>query len=273
LTPLPSLFVSHGAPTIVLESSPAHEFLSGLGPTLGKPDAVVAVSAHWETERPAVTAAGRPATIHDFYGFPAPLYEIGYPAPGAPDLAARVIAYLEEAGLEAAADPERGLDHGAWVPLMLMYPEADVPVVQLSLQTARGPEHHLGLGRALRRLRSEGVLVMGSGGATHNLRELRPGGGPPPAWVSEFAGWLADTLTAGREAQALRYRELAPHGARNHPSEEHLLPLFAAMGAAHPDAGARRLHASYSYGVLAMDAYSFGTDGGAERAGGSRASR
>jgi 4,5-DOPA dioxygenase extradiol len=257
---LPSLFLSHGAPTLALEDGPAHRFLKALGGEIGRPEAILMASAHWQSDGPVLGMAERPETIHDFYGFPPTLYEIGYPAPGAPQVARRAAAALEAAGVAATTDPDRGLDHGAWVPLMLMYPEADIPVAQVSLQTPLGPGHHLALGEALAPLRDEGVLLVGSGGFTHNLAEFRGQApdSPAPDWVSEFAEWMAAAIDDHRRADLLAYRDRAPHGARNHPSEEHLLPLFVALGAGGSGARARRLHASITYGVLAMDAFAFG---------------
>lgn len=255
----PALFVSHGPPTIVTDDSPARHFLAALGAELGRPEAVLAVSAHWESAAPTVSTAPRPATIHDFYGFPPALYEMVYPAPGAPEVAERAAALLEAAGLAAGRDPARGLDHGAWTPLALLYPEADVPVAQLSIQTPRGPGHHHRVGAALRALADEGVLILGSGNLTHNLGALRgdPPDAPAPPWVAEFAEWMAAAIAAGRLEELLDYRRRAPHGARNHPSEDHLLPLFTALGAGTPGTPGERLHASTLYGVLAMDAYLF----------------
>jgi 4,5-DOPA dioxygenase extradiol len=253
---LPALFVSHGAPTLPLEDVSARAFLRGLGAALPRPRAILAVSAHWLTDRPAVSAAPRPETIHDFYGFPAELYELRYPAPGDAALAVRVKERLSGAGLGAAVDAGRGLDHGAWVPLMLMYPDADVPVIQLSLQPRLGTAHHLRLGAALAPLRDEGVLILGSGGATHNLREFRGSRTEDPLadYAGRFAQWLADTVEGGDREALANYRALAPDAARNHPSEEHLLPLHVAAGAGE---SGQRIHHSASYGILAMDAYRF----------------
>jgi 4,5-DOPA dioxygenase extradiol len=259
---LPTLFVSHGAPTLPLTPAPARDFLAGLGERFSKPSAVLVVSAHWETARPTVNAVATNATIHDFFGFPQPLYDLGYAAPGSPALADRVADLLAEAGLPCAIDSSRGLDHGAWVPLLLMYPAADIPVVQLSLQPALGVAHHLALGRALAALRSEGVLVIGSGSFTHDLSEFRTYrdalDAPEPAWVSEFANWFDAALHERRTADLIAYRRLAPFAAKNHPTEEHLLPLFTALGAAGDDPAIDRLHASITHGVLRMDVYAFG---------------
>jgi len=257
--PLPSLFLSHGAPTLPLTDTPARTFLSHLAPQLERPKAILVVSAHWETQRPAVNAVAWNDTIHDFYGFPRPLYDMRYPAPGAPSIAARVAALLAEAGLGCDLDLSRGLDHGAWVPLSLIYPAADIPVLQVSVQPQLGPEHHLRLGRALAPLRNEGVLIVGSGSFTHDLSEFRGHGpnDPAPTWVNDFADWFQAALTAGREADLMNYRRLAPFATRNHPTEEHLLPLYVALGAAGTEAAAERLHSSATYSVLRMDVYAF----------------
>ncbi|CAH2603555.1 4,5-DOPA dioxygenase extradiol [Rhodovastum atsumiense] len=256
---LPSLFLSHGSPMLPLTTAPARGFLQQLGAGLERPRAILVASAHWETARPAVNAVAANATIHDFFGFPPALYELRYPAPGAPELAGQVAARLRGAGFATDIDTGRGLDHGAWVPLLLMYPLADIPVLQVSVQPQLGPVHHLRLGQALAPLRAEGVLVIGSGSLTHNLGALRGHGldDPAPAWVDAFADWCAAALAEGRTDDLLAYRRLAPFAERNHPTEEHLLPLFVALGAAGEAARARHLHASTTHGVLRMDVYGF----------------
>jgi len=255
----PVLFLSHGSPMLAVDGSAAQGFLKGLAPALPRPNNILAVSAHWATEVPAVSLAKRPATIHDFGGFPDELYALQYPAPGAPDLAARTAALLQDAGLPVETDPERGLDHGAWVPLSLIFPAADIPVTQLSIQPQLGPAHHLLLGRALRPLRAEGTLIVASGAITHNLQAFFRGGfaldAAPPDWVALFADWVVDAIAEGRVQDLVRYRERAPFGEANHPTEEHLLPLFVACGAAADSLVGEALHRSFAYGVLAMDAY------------------
>jgi 4,5-DOPA dioxygenase extradiol len=256
---IPSLFLSHGAPTLPVTDTPARAFLSRLGGEIERPRAILVVSAHWETAVPCVNAVEWNETIHDFYGFPRPLYDMRYPAPGAPALAARIAALLHEGGLPCDLDLQRGLDHGAWVPLSLIYPAADIPVLQLSVQPHLGPAHHLRLGRLLAPLRQDGVLTVGSGSFTHDLSEFR-GRGPndrAPAWVNDFADWFDAALDAPRLADLVDYRRLAPHAVKNHPSEEHLLPLYAALGAAGAEPSVRRLHTSATYGVLRMDVYAF----------------
>jgi 4,5-DOPA dioxygenase extradiol len=258
---LPTIFVTHGAPTLPLEPEAARSAISALATLAPRPRAVVVVSAHWETSRPCVSAAPQPRTVHDFAGFPAQLYQLRYPAPGAPDLARRIAGLLGEGGVNCLVDPERGLDHGAWVPLMLMYPEADIPVLQLSVQSDAGPVHHERIGTLLAPLREEGVLILGSGSATHNLGDFGRYryDDPPPAYVEQFDRWLTETIESDDRAALLDYRTLAPAAVRNHPSEEHFLPLFVPLGAARPGERGRRVHAFYTYGIIAMSAFAWGT--------------
>jgi len=194
-------------------------------------------------------------TIHDFYGFPAPRYELSYPAPAAPALAARAAGLLG-----AAVDTTRGLDHGAWMPLLLGWPGADIPVAQVSIQTRLGAKHHLDLGAALAPLRDEGVLIIGSGSFTHDLRRFRRGAeldAPETADVTAFSDWMDEKILAGDLNALADYRRLAPYAAEEHPTEEHLLPLHVALGAAGEGAKVERLHSSVEFGFLRMDAYQF----------------
>jgi 4,5-DOPA dioxygenase extradiol len=255
----PSVFVSHGSPDLPMHSCAARDFLMQLGKHLGKPQAVLCISAHWLSRHPVVSAAKQPSTIYDFFGFPQQLYQMGYPAPGAPGLASRVTKLLNAAGFNCQEQGDRGLDHGAWEPLMLMYPDADIPVTQLSLQPNHGVTHHLLLGQALEPLRHEGVLVLCSGSTTHNLRAFGSYSfdAAPPQWVTEFDDWLAGAVIGGNVDDLLDYRRLAPHATRNHPSDEHLLPLFVAMGAGGLQAKGTQIHSSFTYGVLSMAAYAF----------------
>ena len=261
MTVMPAVFVSHGSPMVALEGGPATAAWRALARELPAPRAVLMVSAHWETAAPAVSATPAPATIRDFGGFPRPLYEIEYPAPGASPRGERVRALLAAAGLPAAIDRTRGIDHGAWVPLREMYPAADVPVAQLALQTQLGPAHHYRLGQALAALRREGVLIVGSGSLTHNLRDMIFGvteeSPRVPAYVPAFQAWIHDKVLAHDVAALIDYRRLAPGAARAHPGEEHLLPLHVVLGAAGTAAMARRIHAGIAEGALAMDAYTF----------------
>jgi 4,5-DOPA dioxygenase extradiol len=254
---LPSVFISHGSPMHALEAGAAGKAWKALGRRIGKPRAIAIASAHWETGLPQVTGNSKPETIHDFSGFPEPLYRIRYPAPGAPEVASRAQALLREAGFTAAIDGSRGLDHGAWSPLLYMYPDADVPVVQVSVQPASGTRHHLSIGKALRAFSNENVLVIGSGHLTHNLRDWARGAGRPEPYAREFQEWVKQKIEA-RDLDGLAdYRSLTPHGARAHPTDEHFLPLFVALGAAPEDYRPERIFDDIESGVLAMDAYVF----------------
>jgi 4,5-DOPA dioxygenase extradiol len=256
---LPSpLFVSHGAPTLILEPSPARDFLASLGPVIGHPQAIVIVSAHWDTSVPRIATGMAMATIHDFYGFPDPLYRLRYPAAGSPDLAARIMAALHDAGLAGEADGERGLDHGAWVPLMLALPQANVPVVGLSIQSRLGAAHQLALGRALGALATDNVLVITSGTSVHNLGRVSWNDHDnPPAWAKEFEDWLVDAVRRGDEAALIDYRARAPHARLAHPTDEHLQPLFVAAGAAGEGWTGRCIHRGFMHGSIGMACFAF----------------
>ena len=253
---LPTLFISHGSPMHALDAGAVSRAWAALGRRHPHPKAILIASAHWDTRLPMLTGNAKPETIHDFSGFPAPLYRIRYPAPGAPDIAARALQLLKEAGHTAAIDGLRGLDHGAWSPLLHSHPKADVPVIEVSLQTALGARHHLHIGRALIPLADEGVLIIGSGQATHNLRERMDSDEPLP-YVLEFQAWLKDRLESGAIDELTDYRSRAPHAARAHPTEEHFMPLFVALGAAGERARVERVYDAVENGVLAMDAYQF----------------
>lgn len=250
-TRFPALFVSHGAPTLIIETCPARDFLRQLGREIGRPKGIVSISAHWTTREPRVTMHPQPPTIHDFGGFPDELYTLTYPAPGDPVLAKRVITLLGQQGISVDREMARGFDHGAWAPLMLIYPEADIPVVQLSVQPQLGPRHHLAMGKALAPLVDEEVLVIASGSATHNLMDFfgRTLDEVPPPYVREFSGWLKQAIAAGKTEELLDYVNHGPYALKNHPTPEHLLPLFVAMGTG---GSGRLLHDSYTYGVISM---------------------
>jgi len=260
---MPTLFVSHGAPTLVADPVPTRDFLMALGRGLPRPKAIVCVSAHWDTPSPRVTGGANPHTMYDFYGFPPELYEMEYKAPGDVALAKAAAKLLAESGLPAQLDEGRGFDHGAWVPLALMYPEADIPVLQVSISSHDSPAHHVALGRALAPLRDEGVLVMASGNATHNLRGVssRRIDEAPVPYAKAFADWLTGRILAnggaGDEAALTGYLSQGPEARRNHPTADHYVPLLAAFGAGGGDAG-KILHDGYTYGVLSMAAYAWG---------------
>jgi len=240
---------------LVFEDIPARTFIQGLGKTLGRPRAILCVSAHWEAAQPTASTAPRPETIHDFYGFPDELYRLRYAAPGAPELARRATGLIEAAGGRCAVDGARGLDHGAWNPLMLMYPEADIPVAQLSILSSLEPAPHVALGRALAPLRDEGILILCSGGAVHNLRQFGIDRERPAEWAIAFDEWLADRIAAGDEAGLVNYRTTQPDGRMAHPRAEHFMPLFVALGAG--GGAGRALHRSFAHGSLSMAAYAW----------------
>jgi 4,5-DOPA dioxygenase extradiol len=263
---LPALFISHGAPDLPIRDGAVTHFLKSLHQQFPKPKAILVISAHWNSAQPTVSKAVQPQTIYDFGGFPDAVYQLNYPAPGAPELAERVISLLTQAGISSNTHPNRGLDHGAWTPLILAYPDADIPVTQLSIQYHAGSLHHFQIGQALTPLRAEGVLILASGSATHNLWEfvgVQPTGGnsrydaPPPDWVRVFDEWLAERIAESNWEAVLNYRKIAPHAEKNHPTDEHLLPLFVALGAGGDEVKGVRLHHSYNYGAFSMAAYAF----------------
>lgn len=262
MAPQPSLFISHGAPDILVRDIPANRFLRGLGRALPRPRAIVVASAHWTTDTVAIGGAARPATIHDFSGFGPELAAHHYGAPGDPALARRIHAALVETGV-AAAIVERGLDHGVWVPLALMHPDAAIPVVPISVQPRQDGRHHLAVGAALAALRQEGILVIGSGAMTHDLGSLQPGLTTAPAWVAAFDDWASGRVEAA-DAAAMADWQQGPGARRNHPTPEHLLPLLVAMGAGAGEHG-RVLHRSTDYGVLQMTMVAFGDAGAGVR--------
>ncbi|UUX48855.1 dioxygenase [Nisaea acidiphila] len=257
MTKQPSLFLPHGAPDLLLTEHPAKRFLAELGSRVGRPEAILVISAHWESPRLALTTASTPETVHDFYGFPAELYEYRYPARTDAGLSRRTIELLADLGYAAEADGARGFDHGAWVPLLLAFPEADIPVVQLSLLAGGTARQHFEIGRALAPLRAEGVLIVGSGSVTHNLRALGPEGTPPPVWATAFDDFVAFGTESGDWDDLMHFPD-APDSARlAHPTPEHFLPFFVAAGAGDTDHGTR-LHRSFSHSSISMSAFSFG---------------
>jgi len=255
----PGVFISHGAPDLSLYPSPTRTYLSQLGNKLGKPRAILMISAHWGTSQPMTSEVEYPDTLKDFWGFSPKLNSIHYPALGAPKLAKQVVELLTNAGIASDTSKERGLDHGAWVPLRLMYPDADIPVTQLSIQPHQTPDYHFAIGKILAPLRQEGILIIASGSATHNLREFGNYSldALPPNWVEEFNQWLSTTLQEGDLNKLLKYRRLAPYAKQNHPTEEHLLPLFVTLGVGKNLTQVVELHSGYTYGVFSMASYAF----------------
>ena len=262
-TRLPSLFISHGAPNMALTENEAREFMSHLARRYPKPKAIVICSAHFETSGPAVVTNQNPGMIYDFGGFERELYEITYPAPGEPGLAERVASKIEAAGLPVQRLPDRGYDHGTWVPLSLIYPDADVPVVQVSIDPNETPQYHYKLGMALSELAEENILLVGSGNITHNLEVFFSRGDTKdlaermPVLVDEFVDWMDQKMSAGEIDALLDYRAQAPHAVENHPTDDHLLPLYFSIGTAGNGFTAEKIHDSTQFGFLAMDAYEF----------------
>ncbi len=264
MTHLPTYFIPHGGgPCFFMEWDPPETWrkmggwLQGMARDVGgKPKAIIVISGHWEEEAFTVTAGSRPALIYDYYGFPPETYALKYDAPGAPELAQKIVSLLKTAGLPARIDAGRGFDHGVFIPFKLIYPDADVPVVQLSLQKDMDPEQHLAAGRALASLRDEGVLIVGSGMSYHNLPKFMRGAGSDDA--RKFDDWLTAAATAEpkqRDALLGNWDE-APAARQAHPREEHLLPLMVAAGAAGNDAGRQVL--SDTVMGCAISAYKFG---------------
>ncbi|RON84320.1 dioxygenase [Pseudomonas chlororaphis] len=253
---LPSLFISHGSPMLALEPGASGPALARLAAELPRPKAIVVVSAHWESQDLRVSSNPRPQTWHDFGGFPAALFAVQYPAPGQPELAEQVAQLLRADGLPAQLDDQRPFDHGVWVPLSLMYPQADIPVVQVSLPSRLGPALQTQVGHALSSLRQQGVLLIGSGSITHNLRELDWHAGPESIepWAKAFRDWMIEKLAANDEAALHDYRRQAPNAVRSHPRDEHLLPLYFARGAGGDFSIA---HQGFTMGALGMDIYRF----------------
>jgi len=265
---LPALFISHGSPMTALEPREAGAFMQHLGPAItqafGRPKAIVAVSAHSLARQPVLLAGARHEAVYDFNGFPPALYQLRYDAPGAPALAPRVADLLSEANLPVATLDQGGLDHGIWTPLRYMFPAADIPVLPLAFVPSASPAQVFALGEALAPLAAEGVLVIGSGSLTHNLRLIYGPGGRPEADAPEipesraFRDWVLSRSQARDWDALFDYRRQAPHAAAMHPTDEHWLPFYAAAGAGGRDFTPERLHASLTYGCLAMDLYAFG---------------
>jgi 4,5-DOPA dioxygenase extradiol len=261
LMPLaPALFVAHGSPTFGLDAGEFGKTLRRFVLRIPRPEAIVVASAHWEAPWPIrVTAAARPPLIYDFSGFPRALSELEYPAPGSPPLAAEVVRLLSENGLPSAPDPRRGWDHGVWIPLRLLYPGADVPVVEVSLPVPRDPETVLRIGAALAPLRRRNVLLLGSGGIVHNLgraRLDRPDG-PVDDWARQFDDWIRQQVRRGDRNEIARYRERAPHADLAVPATEHLDPLFFALGAAEESDATEEVSSGFQFSNLSLTSLAF----------------
>jgi len=257
---LPVLFVPHGSPMFALQPGPAGAAMSELVARMPTPRAIVVISPHWETAVPTVGTATRLETLHDFGGFDPRLFEIAYPATGSPEAAQQVLAALQASGMPVETDARRGLDHGAWVPLRQVFPDADVPVVPLSVQHHGGPQHAWRVGQALAPLAQQGLLIVASGNVTHNLRDwqiVSMTGQPTADYVPQFADWVHAQMVGGHTDALLNYRQTQAAGVRAHPRDEHLLPLFTALGAAGQGALPEAFYRGIYDHVIAMDGYAF----------------
>ena len=252
-----SLFVSHGAPTFALEPGLAGPALTELGKRLTRPEAVLVVSPHWITKEIRVGVSVAPETIHDFRGFPSELYNLEYPASGHPELAQTALALLEASGWKARTDDTRGLDHGAWVPLMHLFPDHSVPVFQVSMPDNLDPASAWQLGQTLQPLQHEGVLIVGSGSLTHNLYEVQWGEKNAASYAREFTDWVRSAVQSGDHQRLIETLEKAPHAQRAHPTIEHFLPLLVAAGAAEQQQPGVVIDGGIEHGVLAMDTFIF----------------
>lgn len=264
MTTAPTLFLSHGAPTFALEPGRLGPLLNSLGKQLAHDasgiKAVLVISPHWQTRNVRVMTTARPETVHDFGGFASALYALHYPALGEPHYAAEAIRLLTQAGFLASADAERGLDHGAWVPLRHLLPDADVPVFQVSMPHDLDPSSALALGRALAPIREQGVMILASGGMTHNLYEFRQAGSVAADYAVAFTHWIRQAVTRHDIELLVNYRQLAPHAQRAHPTEEHFLPLLVALGARTDQEILQVLDGGIDHGVLSMESYAWGVN-------------
>ena len=258
MTKAPVLFISHGAPTFAVEPGELGPRLLSLGGQLPALKAVLVVSPHWQSQGVKVMTASQPETVHDFGGFPSDLYALRYPAPGQPEVAREAARLLVEAGFSTSLDERRGLDHGAWVPLTHLLPQAQVPVFQVSMPAALSTAQAVKLGRALAPLRAQGVMILGSGSMTHNLNEVRQPGTQPAPYAEEFVAWVRAAVRANAVDRLIHYRDKAPHAERAHPSEEHFLPLLVALGAQAENDAVQVIDGGVTHSVLSMESYAWG---------------
>lgn len=255
---LPSLFLAHGAPDLPYSRTPARAFTETVGGRYRGLRAILVISAHWEARLPTIGTAPAPETIHDFGGFDNRLYGLTYPAHSSAPFIAELDAALDAAGIAHAKDPGRGYDHGVWIPLMLAFPKADVPVIQLSLRRGASAAENYAMGQALAPLRDKGVLIVGSGATVHTLYQIAREGTPAPDWARAFDDWIVSGVEAGDTDRLIGF-PAEPQGAREaHPTPEHLMPLYVALGAG--GGKGRTLHRSFSWGSIGMTSFAFGED-------------
>ncbi|WNJ97985.1 class III extradiol ring-cleavage dioxygenase [Vibrio ruber] len=260
-TIMPTLFVSHGSPMMIVEQSETTDFFKRMGQSIPKPKAIVMFSAHFDVAGPVMITSGQTlGTIHDFYGFPQPLYEVEYPAHGAPDLAQKAGELLQNRGFSVELDDTLGLDHGAWVPLQYMFPHRDIPIISISINRQASAQTHYELGQSLSSLRREGVLFIGSGGISHNLRAVFSAASDPESIhkMQVFTDWVAEKIEQ-RDVDAINhYLQTAPYAQFNHPTPDHFLPLPCILGTSDISENGQVLHRSVDMELLALDAYGFG---------------
>lgn len=254
---LPSLFIAHGAPDLPFSATPARAFTETLGKRFPGLRAILVISAHWEARVPTIGTAASPETVHDFGGFDERLYDLRYPARTSPEVISEIASALADAGIACSEDPRRGYDHGVWIPLMLAFPKAEAPVIQLSLRRGASAAENLALGRALAPLRGKGVLIVGSGAIVHNLRALGPEGSPAPDWARAVDDVVVAAIESGDTAALLKLPETRL-GRMAHPTTEHLMPLFVAWGAS--GGKGRAMHRSFSWGSISMTSFAFGEE-------------
>lgn len=259
---MPSLFIAHGSPTLAIEDNEYTQFLSTLGHSSPKPKAIILFSAHWLSPTQKVGSVENYETIHDFYGFPEEMFQIAYPAKGNREIAIEVVELFKEQGISFRIDETRGLDHGAWVVLRMLYPNADIPVISMSVNPNLSPKEQYKIGQSLSKLREKDILIIGSGGTVHNLRAVkwRQPFGNADQWAVDFDNWIADCINKWDLDSLFQYERLAPNAELAVPphGNEHFIPIFYAMGAADNEKKAKLLHRSYQYGNLSHSVWQFG---------------
>ncbi|NSL50824.1 dioxygenase family protein [Calidifontibacillus erzurumensis] len=260
---IPSLFIAHGSPTLAIENNEYTQFLNQLGKNLPKPNGIVIFSAHWLSSIQKVSNVEKFETIYDFGGFPEEMYQIVYPATGNRKLTIEIVDLLKENGIAFRTDETRGLDHGAWVVLRLLYPKADIPVISMSVNPQLTPEEQYKVGAALSSLREKDILIIASGGTVHNLRKLKwhDPFGKEDQWAVDFDNWIGDSLKIWDLDSLFQYETLAPYAEMAVPpfGNEHFIPIFYAMGAADQEKKATLLYRSYQYGNLSHSVWQFGS--------------
>ncbi|RKP48027.1 dioxygenase [Cohnella endophytica] len=254
---MPSYFFAHGAPSLVLEQHAYTDFLKNFAKESPKPKAIVLFSAHWENQEQTISNVDTHGTIYDFSGFQDELYQMTYPAPGEASVSEEIRKLFNEHGIPNVMDAKRGLDHGAWAVLKLLYPDADIPVVALSVNRYLTNEQQYRIGKALSALREKDILIIGSGGTVHNLRRLNWRAQEPEQWSTEFEGWLQNKIEAWDTDSLFRYEELAPFARDAVPTNEHFIPLLLAMGTGDANRQAKLLHRSYQLGTLSLCCWEF----------------